>query len=1288
MGGKSKKSVTVGYRYYLGLHFGICHGPVDSLERIDVAERTVYSSPVSGNSQIYIDAPNVFGGESREGGIQGAADVMFGGIGQGFNDYLAAKQGVPQPNYRGILGLVFRGGLIACNNPYVKPWSFRVKRILAGWHGGVWYSSRATINVGGISAANPAHIIYECLTNPTWGMGYPSTLIDNSSFEAAANTFYNEGLGLCIAWGQQDSLNNFVQVVLDHAGAVLSQDAGGGFFKLKALRADYSIGALTTFSDSNGRILSLEKIERATYTENVNEIIVQFIDAATGRQSSIYVQNLANVQAQGAVVSQTRQYLGIPSAALATRIGMRDIKASTSGLARVIFVANRSAFSFVPGDVISFSWAPSGIVSMPLRITKIDYGPLTSGLIRIEALEDVFGLPATTYAGVPPIGWTAPNYTPAAASSSLAMEASYKDLYDFFGPADIANIDQDAGYLIAAASRPSSGVSTNYRLQTRAGSASFVDKFTGDWAPTGLLADGISRTATSITLLESFDLDSIEINSLGLIGSGVSGEIVQITAIDLATNTLTIRRGCVDTVPGIWPSGTRFTEYDTHGVNDEVEYVSGENVAARFITRTSTGELSEAASPISTVQMNRRQFRPYPPGRFRFNGLAYPNRATDSVEITWVPRNRVTQADVITDEAASGVALEANSSYRLRITNTVNNTVVDDITTTSTTFTKSGDGIYKVELWTVRDSLSSWQTNSHLIVINPEFITSELNETLAQTTCSAVVFTPTEGAVTTTTQNATANVSVVITGLDWTPSQNLAALDLWLDAAATASVTLSGSEVTQWADLSGNNRHALPVAGFGRPEYLANGINGRPGLKSVYAGVTDALMSTGAVNKDFAFFIVFRNDSGGSGHLFDLRNSADSNIVVDDLFEGGGGLRLRGSNYFQTVSYALGRTSTPQVAAYHFLDLNSAVAYLGGRLRGGTTVEINNGGNHSGINNLGFPGRTVATYVTISEVIIVKGVWTPDQRERFEGYLAWKWGITLPAGHRFQSAPPPAPPALSWTPSQLASVRGWWDADDASTTTLSGASVTQWRDKSGNGIHADSAGSAPQILNFGQGQRRVIHFNGNQFLRIAFGATGSNTSFARALFQNKTTGSIIAAVRAIPADGGSAQSRSVFHASRVNAGDGNARFQLDWSLPGPNRPSMVSRRQDSDASDALLATPTNQGANFAIVHGQINWGAASAAMYVNGSLTPTASSSTYGTAGSTSNTASQAVTIGGFQNTDTGARGMFNGYIAEIIISDQIWSDAERQQLEGYLAWKWGYAAMLPTAHPYKNAPP
>jgi hypothetical protein len=44
--------------------------------------------------------------------------------------------------------------------------------------------------------------------------------------------------------------------------------------------------------------------------------------------------------------------------------------------------------------------------------------------------------------------------------------------------------------------------------------------------------------------------------------------------------------------------------------------------------------------------------------------------------------------------------------------------------------------------------------------------------------------------------------------------------------------------------------------------------------------------------------------------------------------------------------------------------------------------------------------------------------------------------------------------------------------------------------------------------------------------------------------------------------------------------------------------------------------------------------------------------------------------------------------VAEIILYNSVLTTLQVQQMEGYLAWKWGLQGNLPANHPYKNAPP
>jgi hypothetical protein len=46
------------------------------------------------------------------------------------------------------------------------------------------------------------------------------------------------------------------------------------------------------------------------------------------------------------------------------------------------------------------------------------------------------------------------------------------------------------------------------------------------------------------------------------------------------------------------------------------------------------------------------------------------------------------------------------------------------------------------------------------------------------------------------------------------------------------------------------------------------------------------------------------------------------------------------------------------------------------------------------------------------------------------------------------------------------------------------------------------------------------------------------------------------------------------------------------------------------------------------------------------------------------------------------------GYIAEIIILAFIASAKVRQQIEGYLAWRWTLREALVAGHPFANRPP
>lgn len=146
MGGSSKK-VTVGYKYYLGMHMILCHGPIDRITHIRIDDRVAWEGATSGGP-ISIQADGLFGGESREGGVSGHVDIEMGRPDQGVNPYLSSRISPDMPAFRGVVGAVLRHCYLGMN-PYLKRWAFRGTRIMVRQDGLTqWYPERAGIGVG------------------------------------------------------------------------------------------------------------------------------------------------------------------------------------------------------------------------------------------------------------------------------------------------------------------------------------------------------------------------------------------------------------------------------------------------------------------------------------------------------------------------------------------------------------------------------------------------------------------------------------------------------------------------------------------------------------------------------------------------------------------------------------------------------------------------------------------------------------------------------------------------------------------------------------------------------------------------------------------------------------------------------------------------------------------------------------------------------------------------------------------------------------------------------------
>lgn len=713
MGKRSKQ--TIGYKYFMGLHMVICHGPVDNISRIDVGEKPAYYGNITGNTQIYIDQPGLFGGEDKEGGIQGAVDVMFGGDTQPKNGYLVSQLGAVIPAFRGVVSFVLNRCYVAAMSPYPKPWSFLTTRIPGqGWFPG-------TANIGG-GSANAAHIIYDCFTNPEWGMGYAPSVIDDASFRACAQVLFNEGLGLSFILSNADSMENFIQEVCKHVAAAVSTDLTTGKFVMKLLRDDYVVSGLKLYDESN--ILSLESYEKPSPAEMINEVVVRFKPRGTGTDDSVTVQDLASIQNQQGIISKEVSYPGIDNATNAARVAGRELRTSSTPLTRVKIKCNRTAWNEKIGGCIRFSWADKRVANMVLRIININFGKLDASEIMISAVEDVFGLPSASYVAPQPPLWVDPIQPPTQLTNRFLSEATYWDIKNNMSNADIAALTNFSSFMTGAAAQPAQAT-PNFEFWTRTSGGAYEYAQAAPYAPMFVTGGVANRTQTTIAIGSSRgNINFVDVGTYARWGD----ELVRYDAFNAGTGVLTIGRGVLDSVASEHASTTPIVFLEDFQAVDKREYASGESAYGKMLMRTSNALYPLGSAAEDGITFAGRYARPYVPGRFTVTGVIRPNEVYEyfgeAPSLGWSHRDRTAQLATLIDQTIGNIGPEAGVAYTLRVREWPSTAVLRTEAMAAATgydYTVANnrtDGVkqkLKIELWSVRAGLSSYTTQTQIL---------------------------------------------------------------------------------------------------------------------------------------------------------------------------------------------------------------------------------------------------------------------------------------------------------------------------------------------------------------------------------------------------------------------------------------------------------------------------------------------------------------------------------------------------------------------------------------------
>lgn len=771
MGGKRKGgSVTVGYRYYWDIQSGLGRGPVDEIVELRVDDKTAYvgkSGELTHSQAIYIDKPNLFGGDNTggEGGIQGRMEILMGEPDQkptqmlinllkgvlnpGIHDepeWLVRKRrkrGIQTeqdkffsngeiiagelnpkdqiPGFRGVVTTVF-SGLISCYNAYPKKHSYRVRRANKGWHdGAVWYPEKAKIllrndnlkisgltpeqeeNVRQIHAMNPAHILVECATNKSWGGKKDLSDLDLDSYKKAADTLYAEGFGLCIRYNRQTSIKEFIQQIVDHISAAQYDNIETGKQAIKLIRHDYKVEDLPLFTYDNG-ILSVLDDDSAATDKQANQIIVKYREPVTNRDDQAIANNIAAVQMHG-VISKTVEYKGIPTFDLAARVAQRDLEMIASGLTRLKITFDMRGSELRPGDVIRVNLPERDIVDVVFRVGELKNG--NEGEIVATCLQDVFGLPAANYSTQKGESlYVPPDYTAKPIERARLFEVPYHVLPLVLTDAELAYVKPTDCFVWSVGAQPTA-LSVGYDMLVDVG-AGYAQTATGSFTPYVELVGEVSPYQTTI----KFKLEGVYSALSGAEALIVDDEIIKIDSVDFKTGTMTVGRGCADTIPQAHKAGSLAWCYLLAAGTDETKYTVGEQIKAKLLTRTAQQTLDESKAHVLTLTTRQRQARPYPPGKVQIDG-GYSNTINDksAFKFTWAHRDRDVQADKLIAHGEDSTVLGKGVSYKIDLLD--GDSVVRSIDTTATEFVYpdakkvEGEQFSQVALYSVKNGLQS-----------------------------------------------------------------------------------------------------------------------------------------------------------------------------------------------------------------------------------------------------------------------------------------------------------------------------------------------------------------------------------------------------------------------------------------------------------------------------------------------------------------------------------------------------------------------------------------------------
>jgi hypothetical protein len=276
---------------------------------------------------------------------------------------------------------------------------------------------------------------------------------------------------------------------------------------------------------------------------------------------------------------------------------------------------------------------------------------------------------------------------------------------------------------------------------------------------------------------------------------------------------------------------------------------------------------------------------------------------------------------------------------------------------------------------------------------------------------------------------------------------SLTGLQVWLDGAnplGTGVLPVNNSILPLWYDLSTNFYNATPV---NSPVYNNSAISFN-GTSQYYTTTYTSSPTTESI------FVVYKQNSVAYMALVDTSSQGGRSFISKSV--NGPSLANSQNTWYLNGLYPIS-TNTTYIAECLYNSSGVSI-YINGNV---SSTNTSNPSYNAGVTYIGAGNYNsgIGYYLdgTISEVLIFNSVLGTADRQKVEGYLAWKWGLqsTLPIAHPYYTTSPTGSVYMITAPSQPSSLTltngsdtgftiNWTGGNGATsyTYTMNGSPVT------------------------------------------------------------------------------------------------------------------------------------------------------------------------------------------------------------------------------------------------------